>query len=198
MFTSLFLRSLNREAASPKNRPGEILNHLEIREGNAVADLGLGGGFFTLAFAERVGKNGKVYAIDAKPKYLDFIGRRSAQEGLNNIVLVQVREMESKLPEAGLDLVFVRNAPRVGTVAVFICLMSCLRNLPNGPRSDIQNCPHNRSGYQVLMPQGFGLDFGGQSVGVNVNLFTHAAHRDPIAATPYHRRVPCRLEKTVN
>lgn len=47
----------------------------------------------------------------------------------------------------------------------------------------------------VLMPQGFGLDFNGQSVGVNVNLLTHAAHRDPIAATPYHRRVPCRLEK---
>ena len=48
----------------------------------------------------------------------------------------------------------------------------------------------------VILPQGFGLDFGEQSVGVNVNLLTHAAHRDPIAATPYHRRIPCRLQKT--
>jgi len=47
----------------------------------------------------------------------------------------------------------------------------------------------------VLMPQGFGLDFDGQSVGINVNRLTHVAHRDRIAATPYHRRVPCRLEK---
>jgi anaerobic selenocysteine-containing dehydrogenase len=47
----------------------------------------------------------------------------------------------------------------------------------------------------VLMPQGFGLDFDGQSVGINVNQLTHVAHRDRIAATPYHRRVPCRLEK---
>lgn len=109
MFTSLFLRSLNREAASPKNKPEEILDRLDIRQGNAVADLGSGGGFFTLAFAGRVGENGKVYAIDTKPKYLDFIGRRSAQEGLNNIVLVQVADLESKLPEEGLDLVFVRN-----------------------------------------------------------------------------------------
>ena len=48
----------------------------------------------------------------------------------------------------------------------------------------------------VLLPQGFGLDFEGKSVGVNVNLLTAAGHRDRIAGTPYHRRVPCRLEKT--
>jgi anaerobic selenocysteine-containing dehydrogenase len=47
----------------------------------------------------------------------------------------------------------------------------------------------------VILPQGFGLDFAGESVGVNVNRLTHAGHRDPIAATPYHRRVPCRLER---
>jgi anaerobic selenocysteine-containing dehydrogenase len=47
----------------------------------------------------------------------------------------------------------------------------------------------------VLLPQGFGLDFEGKSVGVNVNLLTAAGHRDRIAGTPYHRRVPCRLEK---
>lgn len=47
----------------------------------------------------------------------------------------------------------------------------------------------------VLLPQGFGLDFGGQRVGVNVNHVTDARHRDRLAATPLHRRVPCRLEK---
>ena len=47
----------------------------------------------------------------------------------------------------------------------------------------------------VLMPQGFGLDFDHEKVGVNVNELTDAAHRDRLAATPCHRRVPCRLEK---
>ena len=47
----------------------------------------------------------------------------------------------------------------------------------------------------VLLPQGFGLVFEGESVGVNVNQLTSAAHRDHIAGTPHHRRVPCRLEK---
>jgi hypothetical protein len=45
------------------------------------------------------------------------------------------------------------------------------------------------------MPQGFGLDFGDEKVGVNVNELTDAAHRDRLAGTPHHRRVPCRLEK---
>ena len=48
----------------------------------------------------------------------------------------------------------------------------------------------------VLLPQGFGLDFEGKSIGVNVNLLTPAGHRDQLAGTPHHRRVPCRLEKT--
>jgi anaerobic selenocysteine-containing dehydrogenase len=47
----------------------------------------------------------------------------------------------------------------------------------------------------VLLPQGFGLDFNGGTIGVNVNLLTPAENRDRIAATPYHRRVPCRLDK---
>ena len=50
----------------------------------------------------------------------------------------------------------------------------------------------------VILPQGFGLNFNGRSVGVNVNMLTHAGHRDPITAVPCHRRVPCRLEKTAS
>ena len=47
----------------------------------------------------------------------------------------------------------------------------------------------------VIMPHGFGLTYQGSAVGANVNRLTSAGHRDRIAATPLHRRVPCRLEK---
>ena len=60
---------------------------------------------------------------------------------------------------------------------------------------EVQTSGLTRPG-MVLLPHGFGLDFEGESVGVNVNLLTQASHRDRIAATPCHRRVPCRLEKT--
>ncbi len=47
---------------------------------------------------------------------------------------------------------------------------------------------------QVLMPHGFGLFYEGKTYGQNVNRLTKNTHRDPIAATPLHRYVPCRIE----
>ena len=45
----------------------------------------------------------------------------------------------------------------------------------------------------VLVPHGFGLIYGGDVYGLNVNHLTSATHRDPIG-TPLHRFVPCRVE----
>jgi anaerobic selenocysteine-containing dehydrogenase len=47
---------------------------------------------------------------------------------------------------------------------------------------------------QVIIPHGFGLDFNGVTQGVNINLLTRNTRRDPIAGTPWHRYVPCRVE----
>ncbi len=109
MFTSLFLKMLNREASSAKSKPGEILEQLHVREGRAIADIGSGGGYFTLAFAGRAGKTGRVYAVDVKNEYLDFIKRQAEQAGFGNITFVLAVEGKMDLPEAGLDLVFARN-----------------------------------------------------------------------------------------
>jgi anaerobic selenocysteine-containing dehydrogenase len=47
---------------------------------------------------------------------------------------------------------------------------------------------------QVAMPHGFGLVHGGKKFGTNVNRLTASGHRDRIAATRFHRYVPCRVE----
>jgi anaerobic selenocysteine-containing dehydrogenase len=46
----------------------------------------------------------------------------------------------------------------------------------------------------VLIPHGFGLEHAGETHGVNVNRLTSARHRDPMAGTPLHRYVLCRVE----
>ena len=46
----------------------------------------------------------------------------------------------------------------------------------------------------VVMPHGFGLDYQGTVTGANVNRLTQNTHRDPLAGTPLHRYVPCRVE----
>ncbi|MBP8649696.1 MAG: molybdopterin-dependent oxidoreductase [Deltaproteobacteria bacterium] len=47
---------------------------------------------------------------------------------------------------------------------------------------------------QVIIPHGFGLVHDGKTYGVNVNRLTRSTHRDPFAATPLHRYIPCRVE----
>ena len=41
---------------------------------SVVADLGAGGGWFTIRLARRVGPNGLVYAEDIQPQMIEAIG----------------------------------------------------------------------------------------------------------------------------
>ena len=60
------------------------MDELGIGEGSVVADLGAGGGWFTVRLAYRVGPNGKVYAEDVQHQMIDAIqaprGTRATQE----------------------------------------------------------------------------------------------------------------------
>ncbi|MFH1577095.1 MAG: class I SAM-dependent methyltransferase [Candidatus Margulisiibacteriota bacterium] len=62
-------RMYNKKAASKKSKPEEILKVLNQKPGQKIADIGSGGGYFTLRFAEAIGDQGKVCAIDTKEKY---------------------------------------------------------------------------------------------------------------------------------
>ena len=48
----------------------------------------------------------------------------------------------------------------------------------------------------VAIPHGFGLDYEGKPYGANVNRLAKNTHRDPLAGTPLHRYVPCRVERS--
>jgi arsenite methyltransferase len=110
MFTSFSLKMLNKEAGSPKGMSKEILQNLQIREGCAIADIGSGGGYFTIEFAKIVGKAGRVYAVDNQAKNLNFIRSLAEKAGLDNIALILLTGTEMDIPEASLDLIFARNS----------------------------------------------------------------------------------------
>ena len=58
------------------NKPDLIMDALGIADGAVVADLGAGGGWFTVRLARRVGPNGVVYAQDIQPQMIEAINRR--------------------------------------------------------------------------------------------------------------------------
>jgi ubiquinone/menaquinone biosynthesis C-methylase UbiE len=56
-----------------------------VREGQTVADLGCGPGFFTLALADCVGPKGKVYAVDVDARAIRKLEQKTDKRGLRNI-----------------------------------------------------------------------------------------------------------------
>jgi len=67
-------------------QPDRIMDRLQIADGSKVADIGAGGGWFTVRLARRVGPNGKVYAEDIQPQMIDSIRRRVEEQGFKDRV----------------------------------------------------------------------------------------------------------------
>lgn len=99
----------NRKAASSKSKPDQILKTLKITPGQKIADIGSGGGYFTLRFAETLEDKGEVYAVDTDEKYLDFIKKQAIEKKLNNIKYINLSENNADLPDNYFDLIFIRN-----------------------------------------------------------------------------------------
>jgi ubiquinone/menaquinone biosynthesis C-methylase UbiE len=91
-------------------RPDQVMDALQIGEGSVVADLGAGGGWFTVRLARQVGPNGKVYAEDVQSQMIGAIQRRVNREGLRNVETVLGNQVDAKLPPASLDAVLVVDA----------------------------------------------------------------------------------------
>jgi arsenite methyltransferase len=99
----------NRKASSSKSKPAEVLKALELRNGQTVADIGSGGGYFALRFAEIVGSEGHVFAVDIDQDFLEFIKNSAKEKSLGNVETVVAAKDAAVLPEKGLDLIFIRN-----------------------------------------------------------------------------------------
>ncbi len=111
--------------------PDQVMDALGIADGATVADVGAGGGWFTVRLARRVGPNGLVYAEDIQPLMIESIARRVSREGLSNVQTILGTASDPKLPVA-LDAVLI-----VGTYPEITDPVTLLRSLaaslrPNG------------------------------------------------------------------
>lgn len=66
-----------------------------VGEGMVVLEPGCGMGFFTLELARRVGKSGRVVAVDLQPKMLDGLRRRAKRAGLLDRLDIRRTEVDT-------------------------------------------------------------------------------------------------------
>ena len=90
-------------------RPADILQALDLRQGNVVADIGSGAGYFTLKLSSVVGKGGTVLAVDIQRLPLIFLRIRALLHNQHNIRAVHGKPDDPKLARP-VDAVLIVNA----------------------------------------------------------------------------------------
>jgi predicted methyltransferase len=80
-----------------------VMDMLRITPGKTVADIGAGGGWFSVRAADRVGPTGKVIAEDINQHAVDSIRDRAARENHPNIQPLLGTPDDPKLPPNSID-----------------------------------------------------------------------------------------------
>jgi len=80
--------------------PERVIETLRLREGDVVADIGAGTGYFSRRFARQVAH---IYAEDVDPEALSFLRR----EALANVTVVPGKPENPMLPPNSCNVVFI-------------------------------------------------------------------------------------------
>lgn len=106
LFNEICAAMLNNRA---KKDSQKVLEALGIHAGDSIADIGSGGGYFTLELAKRVGTSGIVFAADTNKKLLARIENILRKSRISNVKTVVCSEDGCPLRNKSCDLIFMRN-----------------------------------------------------------------------------------------
>lgn len=102
-----FVGRFERDGREPYDRRERILEACQLRPGMVVADVGAGTGLFARLFADRVGADGQVFAVDISDEFVEHIRRSCEEAGIANVSPLICDPDNVRLPPASVDLVFI-------------------------------------------------------------------------------------------
>ena len=86
----------------------ENIARLPLRRGMRIADVGSGPGYYSFKFAELIGDDGMVYAIETNPRHLDYLRSYIAKNRIPNVTAVTSSFQGIGLsPDVRVDMVFI-------------------------------------------------------------------------------------------
>ncbi len=78
-----------------------------VEEGQTVADLGCGPGYYSLHFAKIIGPEGKVYSVDFDERGISALNKKAKKHGYNNIESHATSASElSFIEDSSIDFVY--------------------------------------------------------------------------------------------
>lgn len=97
---------LDRPEREREERPTKMIERMQLRSSDVVADIGCGTGYHSIRMAREL-PQGRVYAVDIQAPMLDSVFARSMQAGLMNIEPVLGTLVDPGLPSNSLDKVLL-------------------------------------------------------------------------------------------
>jgi len=76
-------------------------------KGSVVVDVGAGTGLMLEEFSKGVGRRGRVLALELSPQFCEFMIKRSIEEGLENVSVIQCGDTGTNLPPGCADVAFI-------------------------------------------------------------------------------------------
>lgn len=99
-----FLEDSQRDAYQ---KPMEVINALGLKEGEVIADIGAGSGYFAFRFSHHVGERGRVFAVDINPDMILHMNRRIRDLNVKNVVTVLAAPDDPLLGDSSVDRFFI-------------------------------------------------------------------------------------------
>lgn len=102
-----FVERFEKEGREIYDKREQVVKACGIKKGMVIADVGAGTGLYTRLFAAQTGPEGRVYAVDIAPKFVEHVLKTSHEQGLNNVVGIVCKPDSAELPADSVDLVFI-------------------------------------------------------------------------------------------
>jgi arsenite methyltransferase len=102
-----YIAVLEDPARDAYQKPHEVVESLGIKEGETIADIGAGSGYFAFRFSRHVGPSGRIYAVDIDPDMILYMNRRIRDMQIKNVVTVLSAPDDPLLMDQSVDRFFI-------------------------------------------------------------------------------------------
>jgi precorrin-6B methylase 2 len=95
---------LERPEREEEEQPTKLIEALQLKPGQTVADIGAGSGYFSWRIARKVAPTGRVYATDIQPEMIGILRTNMTSRGVTNVIPVLGSTTNAGLPANSIDL----------------------------------------------------------------------------------------------
>jgi arsenite methyltransferase len=104
-----YIATLENPQRDAEQKPNEVIAALGLKQGETIADIGAGSGYFAFRFSRLLGSSGRVYAVDINSDMILYMNRYIRANKLKNVVTVLSAPDDPLLMDASIDRFFICN-----------------------------------------------------------------------------------------